>query len=256
MIARNNLVKRTNPIIGEGIDVNDKARGGKLVARPNFPTSGAFSNAQQLLAYAVFTPLRGINSDSPIFKHYFLEEHRDKVKKVMLKLMGNPASMGDVKNDGANELGKVTFQGVDTPNNDDDDAGCAKEGTRMYTEYYDTNGPVVVVCEDAWVFPDRDDQKCDDLGDTLSDDFAILGHLVLHEYTHWDWLLKDIIGGEIVDTHRDKQASGYGLENAYHDLDKKYAVFNADSYAWYATEVLWTVLCSKEYKAPGDDDSD
>lgn len=102
-----------------------------------------------LLAHRSFVPGKGIDSDSPIFTHYFLEDHRDKVKKVMLKLMGNPAGMEDVKNEGADELGQITFQGVDTPNNGDD-AGCDKPGTRMYTEYYDTEGPVVVVCEDAW----------------------------------------------------------------------------------------------------------
>lgn len=53
--ARSKLMKRTNPIIGQGINVNDPARGGKLVPRANLPTSGAFSNAQQMLAYAVFT---------------------------------------------------------------------------------------------------------------------------------------------------------------------------------------------------------
>lgn len=50
------LAKRTNPIIGEAIDINDAARGGKLVARPGLPTTGAFSNAQQLLASALFDP--------------------------------------------------------------------------------------------------------------------------------------------------------------------------------------------------------
>lgn len=53
----NALQKRTNPIIGQGIDTNDAARGGKLVPRPDMPTSGAFSNAQEMLAYALFTPL-------------------------------------------------------------------------------------------------------------------------------------------------------------------------------------------------------
>ncbi len=167
--ASGRLSKRTNPKIGKEIDVNDPARGGKLVSRPDFPTSGAFSNAQQLLASAVFSPgmylmscsdeacllievvcsVRGIDSSSPIFTHYFLEEHRDKVKKVMLKLLGNPATSEDVTNEGADELGQITFQGIDTPNNDDD-AGCDKPGTAMYTEYYDTGRPVVVVCEDAW----------------------------------------------------------------------------------------------------------
>ncbi|KAL8950524.1 MAG: hypothetical protein Q9222_003447 [Ikaeria aurantiellina] len=258
--ARSKLMKRTNPIIGEGINVNDPARGGKLVARSDLPTSGAFSNVQQMLNYAVFTKIdigtdKGIDSTSAIFTHYFLEEHRDRVKKVMLKLMGNPSSTNDHSNEGADELGQITFQGVDTPNNGDD-AGCDKEGTKMYTEYYDTDAPVVVVCEDAWLFPDRDDQKCDDLGGKLTDDFPILGHLVLHEYTHWLWFLQEIIGGEVVDEHGEEKASGYGLENAYHDLDKKYALFNADSYAWYATEVLWSVLCGKDYEPPGDDDSD
>lgn len=57
--ARNRLMKRTNPIIGQGIDITDPNRGGKLVPRPDFPTSGAFSNAQELMAYAVFTPGKG-----------------------------------------------------------------------------------------------------------------------------------------------------------------------------------------------------
>ncbi|KAL8640178.1 MAG: hypothetical protein Q9228_002879 [Teloschistes exilis] len=229
--AGNKLAKRTNPSIGKGIDVNDKDEGGKLVPRQGRPTTGAFSNVQELLDYAVF--------DS---------EHRDKVKKVLLKLMGDPTSRKDHKNEGAGKLGQITFQGVDTPNTGDD-AGCTKPGTRMYTEYYDTEAPVTVVCEDAWVFPDRDDQDCDELGDTLSDDFPILGHLVLHEYSHWDWFLRDIAHGSIVDQHgADEQISGYGLENAYHDLDK--------NYAWYTTEVLWSILCNKEYKPPGDDDSD
>ena len=48
------LAKRTNPKIGEAIDVNDAARGGKLVPRHGLPTTGAFSNAQQLLTYALF----------------------------------------------------------------------------------------------------------------------------------------------------------------------------------------------------------
>ncbi|KAL8826336.1 MAG: hypothetical protein Q9170_007440 [Blastenia crenularia] len=126
----------------------------------------------------------------------------------------------------------------------------------MYTDYYDTNGPVTVVYEDAWVVPNRDDLQCDDLGNALSMDFVTLGHLVLHEYTHWNWFLKDIIHGEVVDVHGVEEANGYGLKHAYQELDKKYAVYNADSYAWYATEVLWSTRCKKQYAAPGDDGSD
>ncbi|KAL8847868.1 MAG: hypothetical protein Q9221_007119 [Calogaya cf. arnoldii] len=60
-------------------------------------------------------------------------------------------------------------------------------------------------------------------------------------------------GGEIVDEHGFFKNSGYGLENAYYELDKETALLNADSYAWYATETMWSEICKKDYKAPGDD---
>jgi len=36
-------------------------------------------------------------------------------------------------------------------------------------------------------------------------------------------------------------------------LDRSLAIYNADSYAWYATELLWATLCSvpNGYNAPG-----
>lgn len=86
--------------------------------------------------------MRGIDSQSPIFSHYFNDEDRAKVKSVYAKLAGE-------SDEGAAELGQITFQGVDTPGNGDDQ-GCDKEGTKMYTEYFDTMAPVTVVCEDAW----------------------------------------------------------------------------------------------------------
>lgn len=52
------LGNRTPPIIGEDIDIKDKFRGAKLVPCPDFKTSGAFAEAQQLLAYILFTPGR------------------------------------------------------------------------------------------------------------------------------------------------------------------------------------------------------
>ena len=70
-------------------------------------------------------------------------------------------------------------------------------------------------------------------------------------------------------THGDEEASGYGLTNVYYDLDKeKYALYNADSYvlsrysrlrarmlrdiryAWYLTEVFWSIQCGKTFAAP------
>ena len=49
--------------------------------------------------------------------------------------------------------------------------------------------------------------------------------------SHWDWLLNEITGGEIGDEHgTDPKITGYGLVNVYKDLDKEYALFNAESY--------------------------
>ena len=90
----------------------------------------AFKTAQQLLAHAVFSD-KGLDNDDKVFKHYFKDDHKDKVKEIMLKLVGNPGSMDEALNgEGAEELGHITFQAVDTENTDDDE-GCAKEGTRM-----------------------------------------------------------------------------------------------------------------------------
>ena len=54
--VRSRLRKRTPPIIGEGIDITDKSRGAKLVPRQDLKTSGAFAEAQEVLAYILFTP--------------------------------------------------------------------------------------------------------------------------------------------------------------------------------------------------------
>ena len=70
-------------------------------------------------------------------------------------------------------------------------------------------------------------------------------------HRHWDWFLKDIHKGEIID-----QPGGYGWEGA-RALDKSLAIFNADSYGWFATEYLWTIICSRDggYDPPNDDAS-
>lgn len=75
------LVKRAEPTIGDGIDVNDPQRGGKLVPRPDFPTSGAFSNALQLMIYA--TTLPGSTNDA-VFRKYFNEE--DKLSSICKRM--------------------------------------------------------------------------------------------------------------------------------------------------------------------------
>ncbi|KAL8826337.1 MAG: hypothetical protein Q9170_007441 [Blastenia crenularia] len=98
--VRSRLTKRTYPNIGEAIDINDENRGQRLVGK-----SGAFSHVVHMLNYAVADR----SDKSPIFHPYFLEEHRDTVKGVMLKLLGKPSMIGMMKDLGADELGQFTF---------------------------------------------------------------------------------------------------------------------------------------------------
>lgn len=56
-------------------------------------------------------------------------------------------------------------------------------------------------------------------------------------FRDWDWFLKEITGGEVVDEHGSENACGYGLENVYHRLDKKYAALNADSYVLLSSAI-------------------
>ena len=72
------------------------------------------------------------------------------MKRVFHKLMGNPPGDNDATTTGAQELGQITFQGVDPPKENGDDDGCDRPGTRMYTDKSETDRPITVVCEDAW----------------------------------------------------------------------------------------------------------
>ncbi|KAL8736942.1 MAG: hypothetical protein Q9181_002168 [Wetmoreana brouardii] len=108
-ISNDALVKRAEPTIGDGIDVNDPLRGGKLVPRPDTPTSGAFSNALELMSYATTTP--GDKNDA-VFRKYFNVGDRQIVMDVFNRLRGDAM--------GAAELANIRVVAGD-PNDDDDD---------------------------------------------------------------------------------------------------------------------------------------
>lgn len=71
-----------------------------------------------------------------------------------------------------------------------------------------------------------------------------LGSILLHEYTHWDHLAMPPLGA---------RTSTY--DHAYNPintraLDKTKAIYNADSYAWFANEYFWSSTCKKLYGDP------
>jgi hypothetical protein len=71
------------------------------------------------------------------------------------------------------------------------------------------------------------------------------GHNLLHEYTHWDKLLYDIVEGPFgIPGIEDVEAPSGAYDCwAVRQLDRSQSQRNADSYAWLATEVWWTQTC-------------
>lgn len=126
------IVKRANPTIGRGIDVNDPHRGGKLVPRPHSPTSGAFSNALELMSYA--TTLTGAKNDA-VFRKYFNMGDRQLVMDVFNRLLG------DHHTSGAAALANIKVIAGD--NDVHNPAPALLEG------YHDPD-PKLILREDAW----------------------------------------------------------------------------------------------------------
>lgn len=215
------LVRRATPTLTSSIDVNDPLRGGKLVG-----FYGAMSNAFQLMNYAVNYP------NPIIFAKYFDPGDTQVVEDVFRRLLGPDGATG------APELSNIALQ-----------AGEPGGNARAELDILDNPvNPPLILSEDAFVYPNRDEalgcEAWDDEGMTL--DMYLLGSILLHEYVHWDWFLDDIHHGEIID-----QVRGYGWEDA-RDLDKSKALYNADSYAWYATELFWSVPCDRPGYEAGD----
>jgi len=224
-----NLVKRADPTIGNGIDTSDPYRGGKLVA-PQGSTDGGFSNALQLMSYATTLP---DDSTDPIFNKYFNPGDKQTVTNVFSRLLGSDGISG------AAELADIVVTTGDVP---------ADDPAFAFLDDETTPNPTMILTDDAFVYPNRDEAEgCDAWKDGMTQDMYLLGSMLLHEYTHWDWFLTSITNGEVED-----QEDGYGWEAA-RALDKSLAIYNADSYAWYATELLWATLCNVPggYNAPG-----
>ena len=221
----------------------------------------AFNDALELASYV----LSAIDKDTTIYPNYFADEDRANVKAVYSAIIGqtivpeNPSTGNDL-------LGKILVQTTDTENKCDDQ-------TLAYTNDGDTEKPYIVLCPNAFKKKAVTSLKgaenpadnpndaahyiqCLDFeadGGHVSYKMNSLGATLLHEYTHDDNLVKSIFSASIID-----QTDGYGPVNVYNKLDKGLAKLNADSYIYYASEVLWSELCGNTFQAPRAliDDSD
>jgi hypothetical protein len=78
-----------------------------------------------------------------------------------------------------------------------------------------------------------------------------LGHFFVQQYTYFQKIERaalDALGG----TTFDLADSPIDVLN----IDRYQARVNADSYAWFVTELAWTLQCGRYFESPmaGDDD--
>ena len=134
-------LKRDNcnyPRLGDGIDVNDPDRGGKLTPRPELETSGALNEAYELLNYATTT------SDSPrnnaIFAKYFNSGDKQLVMDLFNRILGDGTH-------GAPAMTNMVIR-----------AGDVRPGDPASAELVNVDDPEpqLILTDDALVYPNRD----------------------------------------------------------------------------------------------------
>ena len=95
---------------------------------------------------------------------------------------------------------------------------------------------------------------CDELGTHVSTRMVTKGQMLLHEYTHAREIMRPVLGeGPTASTSGKTTDHVYGFGDC-RAFDKKLATWNADSYANFASELLWTTKCDRDFDAPKPDD--
>lgn len=89
-------------------------------------------------------------------------------------------------------------------------------------------------------WPGAPDVSCDTIGKFIDAKMEIMGHALIHEYTHLDVLVKPVVGKHVTDYFYDPAKT--------RKLEKEKATTNAESYAWFATELFWSNLCKRDFR--------
>ena len=92
---------------------------------------------------------------------------------------------------------------------------------------------------------------CTYLGDYTSMRMDSVATIILHEYIHFKALVSPPLTYGV---HGNLQKRP-GPYKAQH-ITKRTARYNPESYAWYATEVFWTIHCGTFFLSPPSDDYD
>ncbi|KAL8664179.1 MAG: hypothetical protein Q9202_003257 [Teloschistes flavicans] len=169
-------------------------------------------------------------------------------------------------------LSKIHIQTTDNSN----PSGCDEE-TLLYMRGAASDAPVMILCPpnvfkkkaytrlkgdtgDPETNPDRY-LRCQEItaNGHVSYHMESLGALFLHEYLHYDSLVKQVYGRPILDQQLPNGDDAYGPVAVYDNLNKKtLARVNADSYAFYAMHLFWKEVCGVDFEPPrvGVDDID
>ena len=89
------------------------------------------------------------------------------------------------------------------------------------------------------------DRTCAYFNDYVSTRMDNLATTFLHEYIHFSALVSPPLIFDVPDHIQ----SGTGPYKAQH-INKMTALYNPESYAWYATEVFWTIYCGRQFLPP------
>ncbi|KAJ5205279.1 hypothetical protein N7491_004098 [Penicillium cf. griseofulvum] len=229
------LQKRTNPSIDDGYSDQERTQ-----------ITDAFKDALQMASYVQLIPASIVD---PIFAKYFDPKDKDTVMKVFSNISG-----GDPNSPvGSDILGKISI----VTDYEDADGEYACDGSTMAElRDWDSDNPKIVICKKAGFghggiakgYDGVPKVVCENFDPRMSWKMETLGSILLHEYTHYTNLVAPPL-----DKETDDLAYGVSGVRAY---DKSLATNNADSYSWFAVEVLWSVICSEEYEDPTDADND
>ena len=139
------------------------------------------------------------------------------------------------------------------------DTACDDGNTYVQLREGDTDSPPFVICPRGFkhrYFPSKlcpgvSDATCDIIGPRVSWQMLTLDHFFVQQYNFYQKIEEPTLralGGTTSDLVK-------GVVDVL-NINRYEARVNADGYAWFATELAWTMQCGRDFESPmaGDDD--